>query len=45
MWFAIAAALFIAFTHRGNLRRLRDGTESRFARARLLHRLRGGSRH
>lgn len=44
MWFAIAGALFIAFTHRGNLQRLRDGTESRFARARLLHRLHGRSR-
>jgi len=43
-WFAVAAALFIAFTHRANLQRLRNGTESQFARARLLHRLhrRGG---
>ncbi len=39
MWFSIAAALFIAFTHRSNVQRLRDGSESRFARARLLHRL------
>ncbi|MDI1254115.1 glycerol-3-phosphate 1-O-acyltransferase PlsY [Thermomonas sp.] len=39
MWFAIAAALFIAFTHRSNLQRLRNGSESRFARARLLYRL------
>lgn len=39
MGFAIAIALFIAFTHRGNLQRLRDGNESRFERARLLHRL------
>lgn len=39
MWFAIAIALFIAFTHRGNLQRLRDGSESRFERARILHRL------
>ena len=39
MWFAIAAALFITFTHRSNLQRLLDGTESKFARARLLHRL------
>ena len=40
--FAVAAALLIAFTHRGNLARLRAGTESRFARARLLHRWRRG---
>ena len=39
MWFVVWAALFMAFTHRSNLQRLRDGTESRFARARLLHRL------
>jgi len=38
--FAIAAALLIVFTHRGNLARLRAGTESRFAGARLLHRWR-----
>ena len=44
VWFSIAALLFIAFTHRTNLQRLRDGTESRFARARLLHRLNGRSR-
>ena len=42
LWFACAAALLIVFTHRGNLARLRAGTESRFARARLLHRLRRG---
>ncbi len=45
MWFAIAATLFIAFSHRGNLQRLRNGTESKFARARLLHRLHGRDRH
>lgn len=44
MWFAMAMALFIAFTHRSNLQRLRDGTESQFARARLLHRLHRRSR-
>ena len=44
MWFTIAATLFIAWTHRSNLQRLRDGTESRFARARLLHRLHRGNR-
>lgn len=45
MWFAFAMALFIAFTHRGNLQRLRNGTESQFARARLLRRLHGRDRH
>lgn len=44
MWFAVWAALFIAFTHRANLLRLRSGSESRFERARLLHRLHGRSR-
>ena len=39
MWFSVAVALFLAFTHRANLQRLRDGSESRFQRARLLHRL------
>ena len=42
LWFSMFAALFIAFTHRANLQRLRQGTESRFERARLLHRLRRG---
>ncbi|MEP6634054.1 MAG: glycerol-3-phosphate 1-O-acyltransferase PlsY [Luteimonas sp.] len=37
--FANAAALLLLFTHRGNLARLRAGGESRFERARLLHRL------
>lgn len=37
--FACAAALLLLFTHRGNLARLRAGTESRFEKARLLHRL------
>ena len=45
MWFAAWAALFIAFTHRANLLRLRGGSESRFERARLLHRLYGRGRH
>ena len=39
-WVASAAALLVVFTHRGNLARLRAGTESRFAGARLLHRWR-----
>lgn len=37
--FALAAAALLAWTHRGNLARLRAGTESRFEKARLLHRL------
>lgn len=39
--FASAAALFIAYTHRSNLARLRAGTEYRFEKARLLARLIG----
>ena len=39
--FGIAAALFLAFTHRSNLARLARGTEHRFERARLFHRRRG----
>ena len=41
IWIAVAVAIatFILFTHRGNLRRLRAGTENRFERARLLARL------
>jgi len=39
LWFAAGIALFVAFTHRANLQRLLDGSESRFERARLLHRL------
>jgi glycerol-3-phosphate acyltransferase PlsY len=38
--FAVASALFIAFTHRANLARLRAGVEPRFERARLWTRLR-----
>ncbi|TXH72304.1 MAG: glycerol-3-phosphate 1-O-acyltransferase PlsY [Lysobacteraceae bacterium] len=38
--FALAVAALLLFTHRGNLARLRAGTESRFENARLLHRLR-----
>jgi glycerol-3-phosphate acyltransferase PlsY len=36
--FALAAAAFIAFTHRSNLMRLYAGNEHRFERARLLRR-------
>ncbi len=34
--FACAAAALVLFTHRGNLQRLRAGSESRFERARLF---------
>ena len=37
--FCIGIALYLVFTHRENLRRLRAGNELRFERARLLHRL------
>ncbi|MET0582476.1 MAG: glycerol-3-phosphate 1-O-acyltransferase PlsY [Pseudoxanthomonas sp.] len=36
--FVCVAALLVLFTHRGNLRRLRAGSESRFERVRLLRR-------
>jgi glycerol-3-phosphate acyltransferase PlsY len=36
--FAAASALLLLFTHRANIARLRAGTESRFEKARLLHR-------
>ncbi len=39
--FAIAAAVFIVFTHRANLQRLAAGNEHRFERARVLARLFG----
>lgn len=38
--FAVLAALFIGYTHRGNLQRLRAGREYRFEQARLLARRR-----
>jgi len=34
-WFAVLLAVFMTFTHRANLARLRAGTENRFERARL----------
>lgn len=37
--FAIASSLLLLFTHRANLARLLAGNESRFDKARLLHRL------
>lgn len=42
MVFALGAAALVVFTHRANLQRLAAGTESRFAQARLFHRLRRG---
>lgn len=39
MAFAIAIALFLVFTHRGNLQRLRAGHESRFERVRIWRRM------
>lgn len=36
--FLVALALFIAFTHRSNIERMRDGRENRLERARLLFR-------
>ncbi|MEJ2534818.1 MAG: glycerol-3-phosphate 1-O-acyltransferase PlsY [Gammaproteobacteria bacterium] len=43
--YAVALALFIAFTHRANFQRLLAGTENRFERARITHWLgRRGSR-
>lgn len=41
--FAIVLALFILFTHRSNVARLRAGTESRFEGVRLWRRLRRGA--
>jgi glycerol-3-phosphate acyltransferase PlsY len=38
--FTVAIALFMTFTHRGNLSRMRKGTESRFNRLRLAQWLR-----
>lgn len=37
--FAVAVALLLLFTHRANVARLRAGTESRFEKVRLLHRM------
>lgn len=35
--FCLLLALFMTFTHRGNLARLKQGTENRFERARIAH--------
>lgn len=39
-WLAIATALLLIYTHRGNLARLRAGSENRFEKARLIKRRR-----
>lgn len=44
MLFCIGVALYLVFTHRSNLQRLWRGNESRFERARVLHRLYRGQR-
>lgn len=38
-WFALSMAPFILYTHRGNVARMRAGTENRFKRAMLLRRV------
>jgi len=43
--FALLAAVFVLWTHRSNIRRLRQGTEHRFVRLRLLHRHRDRHQH
>lgn len=40
-WFGLVMALFIVFTHRTNVARLRDGTEYRFEKAMLFKRVLG----
>lgn len=40
-WFAVTMTVLVIYTHRGNIRRLCQGTENRFARAMVLRR-RGG---
>lgn len=42
--FAAVGAVLLAYSHRSNLQRLHDGTESRFEKARLLGRLLTGRR-
>lgn len=39
-WMAIALAVLLIYTHRSNLTRLKDGSENRFEKARLLRRRR-----
>ena len=42
-WLAITLAVLLVWTHRSNLARLRDGSENRFEKARLMRRRRGPS--
>ncbi|HET7307066.1 MAG TPA: glycerol-3-phosphate 1-O-acyltransferase PlsY [Gammaproteobacteria bacterium] len=42
-WFAVVMALFVIYTHRSNLRRLREGTEHQASRAMLLRRRGNGT--
>ena len=35
MWYAIALAIFVVFTHRSNIRNIMSGTEHRFEKARI----------
>lgn len=42
--YCTALALFMAFTHRGNLRKLRNGTENRFERVRIVNWFRSGAK-
>jgi glycerol-3-phosphate acyltransferase PlsY len=37
-WFLVGLALFIVYTHRGNIQRLREGRENRLEKARLWRR-------
>ena len=40
LWFGVVCALFVVWTHRSNIARMRDGTEPRAKRLWLLGRLR-----
>ncbi|MDH5254702.1 MAG: glycerol-3-phosphate 1-O-acyltransferase PlsY [Gammaproteobacteria bacterium] len=40
VWFLVALALFIVYTHRGNIQRLREGRENRLEKAMLWRRSR-----
>ena len=38
-WTLLLLSLFVIFTHRSNIRKLLAGTENRFEKIRLIHRL------
>jgi glycerol-3-phosphate acyltransferase PlsY len=40
LFFSVLLALFVLFTHRANMHRLRDGTEYRFERIHIFSRKR-----